>query len=151
MPKDVDVERRLRLSGVLRRLDESCTVLTAAQETMRIMVNELHGLRRQVVSQLDGQLAREREISGELELSSRAQNTLRYAGISTVDQLCVWPARRLLKLRNLGKSTIEELQVRLAEKGRVLAEEDRPLSGVIRDLKASGAWAGWCGEDPAKP
>ncbi|WP_409969659.1 DNA-directed RNA polymerase subunit alpha C-terminal domain-containing protein [Bengtsoniella intestinalis] len=44
-----------------------------------------------------------------LELSVRAKNTLRRAGIHTVGALMDFPAEDLIKIRNSGQKTVNEL------------------------------------------
>lgn len=50
----------------------------------------------------------------ELELSVRAYNCLKRAGINTVGELCSMSDEELMKIRNLGKKCIEEIKQKLA-------------------------------------
>lgn len=51
----------------------------------------------------------------ELDLSIRPYNCLRRAGISTIEQLQQVPEEKLLRLRNLGRKSTEEIQSKLKE------------------------------------
>lgn len=52
----------------------------------------------------------------ELELSARATNCLRAAGIKTIEELCTKTWKELRKLPNLGKITLQEIVDALAER-----------------------------------
>ena len=51
----------------------------------------------------------------ELDLSVRSYNCLKRAGINTVDELTQKTEEDLMKVRNLGKKSLEEIQEKLAE------------------------------------
>ncbi len=51
----------------------------------------------------------------ELELSVRSYNCLKRAGINTVDELTQKTEEDMMKVRNLGKKSLEEVQNKLAE------------------------------------
>lgn len=52
-----------------------------------------------------------------LELSCRTFNVLRRAGLHTVDQIVGMDEKQLIKLRNMGKKSIEELTAKMKEIG----------------------------------
>ncbi|QQY79387.1 DNA-directed RNA polymerase subunit alpha [Keratinibaculum paraultunense] len=60
----------------------------------------------------------------ELDLSVRSYNCLKRAGINTVEELTQKTAEDMMKVRNLGKKSLEEIQNKLAELGLSLKESD---------------------------
>ncbi len=56
----------------------------------------------------------------ELELSVRSYNCLKRAGINTVDELCNRTPEDMMKVRNLGRKSLEEVLAKLKELGLVL-------------------------------
>lgn len=60
----------------------------------------------------------------ELDLSVRSYNCLKRAGINTVDELTQKTEEDLMKVRNLGKKSLEEVQKKLAELGLSLRKID---------------------------
>lgn len=55
----------------------------------------------------------------ELELSTRVTNSLKAAGIETVGQLITTPKEELMKLKNTGSKSINDIERKLKEKGLV--------------------------------
>ena len=53
----------------------------------------------------------------ELELSVRSYNCLKRAGINTVEELCNRTAEDMMKVRNLGKKSLDEVNAKLKELG----------------------------------
>jgi len=53
----------------------------------------------------------------ELELPVRSQNTLKTAGITTIRELVVYTESELLKFRNFGRKSLNEIKQILAEMG----------------------------------
>ena len=53
----------------------------------------------------------------ELDLSVRAFNCLKRAGINTVAELCNHSVEDMMKVRNLGKKSLEEVQEKLKALG----------------------------------
>ena len=53
----------------------------------------------------------------ELELSVRSYNCLKRAGINTVEELCAKTADDMMKVRNLGRKSLEEVLGKLSELG----------------------------------
>ena len=53
----------------------------------------------------------------ELELSVRSYNCLKRAGINTVEELCNKTADDMMKVRNLGRKSLEEVLGKLTELG----------------------------------
>ena len=53
----------------------------------------------------------------ELELSVRSYNCLKRAGINTVEELCSKTPEDMMKVRNLGKKSLEEVLAKLKELG----------------------------------
>ena len=66
----------------------------------------------------DDQQTKVREMNiDELELSVRSYNCLKRAGINTVEELASKTLDDMLKVRNLGKKSLEEVQAKLKELG----------------------------------
>lgn len=60
----------------------------------------------------------------ELDLSVRSYNCLKRAGINTVDELTQKTEEDMMKVRNLGKKSLEEVQQKLDELGLSLKKSD---------------------------
>lgn len=60
----------------------------------------------------------------ELDLSVRSYNCLKRAGINTVGELIQKTEEDMMKVRNLGKKSLEEVQEKLAELGLSLRKDD---------------------------
>lgn len=60
----------------------------------------------------------------ELELSVRSYNCLKRAGINTVEELCSKTAEDMMKVRNLGRKSLEEVLAKLKELGLSLNQSD---------------------------
>ncbi len=60
----------------------------------------------------------------ELDLSVRSFNCLKRAGINTVEELIKNTEEDMMKVRNLGKKSLEEVKSKLAEYGLSLRSED---------------------------
>ncbi len=60
----------------------------------------------------------------ELDLSVRSYNCLKRAGINTVEELTQRTEEDMMKVRNLGKKSLEEVQSKLAELGLSLRKSD---------------------------
>lgn len=61
----------------------------------------------------------------ELELSVRSYNCLKRAGINTVEELCNKTPDDMMKVRNLGRKSLNEIKRKLAEMGLSLSQEDK--------------------------
>lgn len=60
----------------------------------------------------------------ELELSVRSYNCLKRAGINTVQELCNKTPDEMMKVRNLGRKSLEEVLAKLKELGLSLRQEE---------------------------
>ena len=60
----------------------------------------------------------------ELDLSVRSYNCLKRAGINTVEELIKRDEEEMMKVRNLGRKSLEEVQQKLAALGLGLRQED---------------------------
>lgn len=60
----------------------------------------------------------------ELELSVRSFNCLKRAGINTVEELCNKTSEDMMKVRNLGRKSLEEVLAKLSELGLSLKPSD---------------------------
>ncbi len=58
-----------------------------------------------------------------LDLTVRAENCLRRAGIATVGQLCRYTEEELYRLRNMGVKTVKDVVTKLALSGCELRKE----------------------------
>ena len=56
----------------------------------------------------------------ELDLSVRSYNCLKRAGINTVEELVQRDEDEMMKVRNLGRKSLEEVQLKLAQLGLAL-------------------------------
>ena len=61
----------------------------------------------------------------ELELSVRSSNCLRRANIDTVEKLTQKTEEDMMKVRNLGRKSLNEIKRKLAEMGLSLSQEDK--------------------------
>lgn len=53
----------------------------------------------------------------ELELSVRTYNCLKRAGVENIEELANWTPDQLMKIRNLGRKSLEEVLEKLNEMG----------------------------------
>ena len=60
----------------------------------------------------------------ELDLSVRSFNCLKRAGINTVEELCNRTSEDMMKVRNLGRKSLEEVLAKLKELGLQLNPSD---------------------------
>ena len=60
----------------------------------------------------------------ELELSVRSYNCLKRAGINTVEELCNKTPDDMMKVRNLGRKSLEEVLAKLKELGLQLSPNE---------------------------
>ena len=60
----------------------------------------------------------------ELELSVRSYNCFKRAGINTVEELCNRTSEDMMKVRNLGRKSLEEVLAKLKELGLQLNPSD---------------------------
>ena len=58
------------------------------------------------------------------EVSGRARNCLLRRGIRTIEQLSKMTPKELLKIRNLGETTLEELRALLEKQGLSLKDDN---------------------------
>ena len=88
--------------------------MTAEVNDMDIMVEKPEGKKEKVLEMT----------VEELDLSVRSFNCLKRAGINTVDELTDKTEDEMMKVRNLGKKSLEEVQEKLAELGLSLKENE---------------------------
>ena len=60
----------------------------------------------------------------ELELSVRSYNCLKRAGINTVEELCSKTPDDMMKVRNLGRKSLEEVLAKLKDLGLALNDQE---------------------------
>ena len=60
---------------------------------------------------------------GELELSVRSYNCLKRAGINTTEDLCNMTEEDMLRVRNLGRMSLEEIIGVMVDKGLKFSED----------------------------
>ena len=60
----------------------------------------------------------------ELDLSVRSYNCLKRAGINTVQELANKSEEDMMKVRNLGRKSLEEVKVKLSDLGLGLRDDD---------------------------
>ena len=90
------------------------TGLTEAVQDVEIMVDKAEDTKDKV---LDLPIE-------ELDLSVRSYNCLKRAGINTVEELIKKTEEDMMKVRNLGKKSLEEVKSKLAEHGLTLRPSD---------------------------
>ena len=88
--------------------------MTAEVNDMDIMVEKPEGKKEKVLEMT----------VEELDLSVRSFNCLKRAGINTVDELTDKTEDEMMKVRNLGKKSLEEVQEKLTELGLSLKENE---------------------------
>lgn len=59
----------------------------------------------------------------EVDFSVRTSNILKYCGITHLEQLTQLSTRTILKWRNVGKKSFNEIRTKLAERGMSLSDE----------------------------
>lgn len=69
----------------------------------------------------------------ELELSVRAYNCLKRAGIDTLGELMQMSSEDMMRVRNLGRKPLEEILNKMHEYGVGLSDEDIPQGGFSAD------------------
>lgn len=80
----------------------------------------------------------------DLLLTARAENVLRNLGIRTVDELCARSEVDLMRVAGLGRVTLRDIKLVLAEQGRSLDEaraDARVKEGIeahVRELMRIG-------------
>ena len=67
-------------------------------------------------------MTRKRKSIDELELSVRSYNCLKRAGINTVEELTNRTSEDMMKVRNLGRKSLEEVLAKLDELGLSLSK-----------------------------
>ncbi len=83
------------------------------------------GSRSTVVEKIETQRDKVLEMTiEELDLSVRSFNCLKRAGINTVEDLISRTQEEMIKVRNLGRKSLEEVEHKLAMMGLSLASED---------------------------
>ncbi|NLG68990.1 MAG: DNA-directed RNA polymerase subunit alpha, partial [Firmicutes bacterium] len=60
----------------------------------------------------------------ELDLSGRSYNCLKRAGINTIAELTAKTDEEMMKVRNLGKKSLQEVKEKLAQLGLSLRQPD---------------------------
>ena len=75
----------------------------------------------------------------ELDLPMRAYNSLKRNNIVKVGQLLQLKDEDLLRMRNFGKKSLDEMKERLLMRGFILPESEGPIEGAEFDEDADGA------------
>ena len=73
----------------------------------------------------------------ELELSVRSYNCLKRAGINTVEELCNRTSEDMMKVRNLGRKSLEEV-LRQTKRAGLTAEPQRRVMNLCYGGTGSG-------------
>ena len=69
----------------------------------------------------------------DLDLPQRAFNSLKRHGITKVGQLLQTPDEELLRMRNFGKKSLDEIKERLVARGLIEAPEPSAMSETSED------------------
>jgi DNA-directed RNA polymerase alpha subunit len=76
-----------------------------------------------------------------LELSARASNALDREGISLVGDLVTKTRSELLKIHNLGRTTVDRIESVLSAEGLTLGMKPTGFADVLADGEIREAWA----------
>ena len=81
----------------------------------------------------------------ELQLSVRSFNALKRAHINTVEQLKKMSAYELSRIRNIGKTCVDEILVKLSYIAKTNADHirsmsDEELADLLTDFSNNGGW-----------
>ena len=76
----------------------------------------------------------------ELDLSVRSFNCLKRAGINTVEDLISKSEDEMMKVRNLGRKSLEEVVAKLDSLGFKLSKDDESRKGVNWDARYQKTW-----------
>ena len=84
----------------------------------------------------------------EMELSVRSYNCLKRAGINTIGDLCSKSLEDMMRVRNFGRKSLEEVLAKLKELGLSLSDQDDPFyfmasyPDTVKDIarKKEEAW-----------
>jgi len=69
----------------------------------------------------------------ELELSVRSSNCLKAANLKTLGELVIRSDQEMLKYRNFGKKSLQEIREKLQEYGLLLGMKDK-IANLIQGL-----------------
>ena len=89
----------------------------------RYATHRARGARQEELDALIGEWTRTMTIE-ELDLSVRSFNCLKRANINTVEDLTNKTEEEMIKVRNLGRKSLEEVEHKLAMMGLSLASDD---------------------------
>ena len=111
------IDARDAVSLSARILCDHFTLFTDLSETM--------GAKSTVVEKVDNQTDKVMEMTiDDMDLSVRSYNCLKRANINTVEDLISKTEEEMMKVRNLGRKSLEEVINKLAMMGLSLASED---------------------------
>ena len=114
---DGTIDARDAVSLGARILCDHFTLFTDLSETM--------GSRSTVVEKAETQRDKVMEMTiDDMDLSVRSYNCLKRANINTVEDLCSKTEEEMMKVRNLGRKSLEEVINKLAMMGLSLASDD---------------------------
>jgi len=114
---DKTISPRDAVSLGARILVDHFTLFTDLSDTM--------GNRSMVIEKVEAQRDKVLEMTiEELDLSVRSFNCLKRANINTVEDLISKTQEEMIKVRNLGRKSLEEVEHKLAMMGLALASED---------------------------
>ena len=114
--------------------DGTCTAQEAVSLAARVITEHLNLFVDLSGDAFAGEIMVEKDDKGkekvlemtieELDLSVRSFNCLKRAGINTVEDLISKTEEEMMKVRNLGRKSLEEVVSKLASLGFGLSEED---------------------------
>lgn len=115
------VELRTALAQIKSNAEDYVKESNAASETLARLSKSLNALRALKIYQDVDDFTNKPII--DLQLSIRATLCLKFAGITTVGQLCTRSPDELLMLRHFGQTSLDEVRLKLADRGLGLREE----------------------------
>ena len=112
-----DIETYMKLFRLMTTLIPKPDLLIYLKASVPTLISQIRKRGREYEMNID-----------ELELSVRSYNCLKRAGINTVEELCNRTSEDMMKVRNMGRKSLEEVQNKLAMMGLSLASDDSGTS-----------------------
>ena len=108
-----DIETYMKIFRLVTELIPKPDLLIYLKASVPTLISQIRKRGREYEMNID-----------ELELSVRSYNCLKRAGINTVEELCSRTSEDMMKVRNLGRKSLEEVLAKLKELGLQLNSSD---------------------------